>query len=162
MKTTKGKVTTTKATFITLAKELYKAEKAVVPKWCDAYKEYKRNGGGDKKAFASKWALAVKGTEYDTNTVDTIRINIGLIEWADENLKGGAAVQKSMAHIQVSRSPKNTSTVADKKPAPVSVKTWNKAEYIKALTADLVEAGLPKAMAKSIAERSAKKHFVTK
>lgn len=162
MKTTSGKVTTTKSRFLSLAKAIYLAERGVVPKWIDAYNEYKRNGGGDKKAFASKWALAVKGTQYDTNTVDTIRINIGLIEWANENIIGGASACKSMAHIQVSRSPKNTSTVAVKKPAPVSVKTWDKAEYIKSLTADLVEAGLPRAMAKSIAEKSAKKHFVTK
>lgn len=162
MKTTKGKVTTTTSRFRSLAKAIYLAERGVVPKWIDAYNEYRRNGGGDKKAFASKWALAVKGTEYDTNTVDTIRINIGLIEWANENIKGGASACKSMAHIVATRSPKKALTVADKKPAPVSVKTWDKAEYIKTLTADLVEAGLPRAMAKTIAERSAKKHFVTK
>lgn len=161
MKTTSGKVTTTKSRFLSLAKAIFLAERGVVPKWIDAYNEYKRNGGGDKKAFAKAWALAVKGTDYDTNTVDTIRINISLIEWANENIKGGASACKSMAHIQATRSPKAT-TVDAKKPAPVSVKTWEKPEYIKSLTADLVEAGLPRAMAKSIAEKSAKKHFVTK
>jgi hypothetical protein len=114
MATTKGKVTTTKSRFISLAKAIYLAERSVVPKWIDAYNEYKRNGGGDKQAFATKWASDVKGTKWDTNTVNTIRINIGLIEWANENIVGGANACLSMAHIVASRGGNNKK--ADAKP----------------------------------------------
>ena len=103
MATTQGKVTTTKSVFLLLAKAIYLAERGVVPKWCDAYAEYKRNGGGDKLAFANAWAKATKGSKYDTNTVNTIRQNISLIEWANENLIGGASSCSSMAIIVASR-----------------------------------------------------------
>jgi hypothetical protein len=114
MATTKGKVTTTKSVFLMLAKAIYLAERGVVPKWIDAYNEYKRNGAGDKLAFATAWAKATKGSKYDTNTVNTIRQNISLIEWANENIIGGANACSSMAIIVASRG--GNSKKADAKP----------------------------------------------
>ena len=41
----------------------------------------------------------MRGSRYDTNTAETIRTNLSHIEWAEQNIIGGAKNCKSMAHI---------------------------------------------------------------
>ena len=128
MATTKGKVTTTKSVFLTLAKAIFEAEKAPLAKWTDAYREFVRNGGGSVQAFATKWASDVKGSKYDTSTVSTIRQSIALIAWAEENILGGVAACSSMAQISATRG--KASTKAKREPLrKVSTVTVNETEF---------------------------------
>lgn len=106
IKTTNGKGTTPKSTFISLAKGIAQAEKGALVKWHDAYREFVRSGATDKLAWATEWATAVKGTAYDTNTVATIRVNLSHIEWAEQNVIGGAKACGSIAHIIKTKSGK--------------------------------------------------------
>lgn len=57
------------------------------------------SGSDDKLAWATAWERSVKGSKYDTNTAGTIRVNLTHIQWAEENIIGGARACGSIAHI---------------------------------------------------------------
>lgn len=131
VKTTKGKVTTTKAQFLSLAKGVKEAERSALVKWLDAYRVFVKDGSGDVQAWAEAWVRAVRGSDYDTNTPGTVRMNVGLIKWAEENIIGGANACKSMAHIIASKKPKPTKQAT--KQYKVSTVTITNTEFARAL-----------------------------
>ena len=99
MATTKGKVTTTKSQFIALAKGVNEADSAVVLAWLAVFRAFVSSGTDDKRAFANAFVKAVKGTKQDKFTPETVRVSITHIEWAEENIIGGAKSCLSMNSI---------------------------------------------------------------
>lgn len=135
--TTNGKGTTPNSTFIKLAKDITLSGRDALSKWCNAYDEFARSGATDKVAWATEWAKAVKGSEWDTNTIGTIRVNITHVEWAQTHIIGGARACNSMAHIIASKKgkvqpkPKDTTTY--------KVRTISGSDFVKELVANGVE-----------------------
>lgn len=165
MAKTQGKVTTTKSQFIDLAKGVNGADSATVAAWLAVFRAFVKSGAESKSAFAEAFVAAVAGTKHDTNTEGSIRVNLSHIEWAEANIIGGAKSCLSMSSIIKMKSGDfgKGKKPAEQKPArKVSTKTFTDAEFIKVLTNELVEAGMPKQMAKNVAVKAAKKAFITK
>lgn len=146
--TTNGKGTTPNATFIKLAKAISESGKQALLKWCDAYDEYKKNGNGDKLAFAKKWESALRGSEYDIHTAGTIRVNLSHIEWAESNIKGGARSCSSIAHIIATKKPKTQPKPKDT--TTYKVRTISGGDFVKELVANGVERKTALAIAKNM------------
>lgn len=127
MATTNGKGTTPTARFISLAKEVRDAHNGVVSAWLAVYKEYKVGKWANLSVFSEAFVQANKGTANDIWTANTVRVSLTHIKWAEDNIKGGAKVCESMAHIIASKKggakPKaKPSFVAEKEAMRYSVK----------------------------------------
>lgn len=133
MGTKNGKGTTPKATFLTLAKGVKAASKEPVLAWLAVYREFVKSGGGDKKAFATAMVRAVRGTDLDLFTENTIRQSVSLIEWAEMNVVGGAKACHSMNHIVSQRSDANAKPKEKVKPRRVNTVTITNDEFARAL-----------------------------
>jgi len=91
---------------------------------------------------------SIKGLDCDERPVNTVRINIGYIAWAEENILGGASACASMAHI--------VKTIKDGKTTKVAEPAY---EYTtrtldgKTLVKELVAQGVPRKQADAIAKK---------
>ena len=133
MATKQSKGLTPKSAFITLAKGVKEAEKAPVMAWLAVFREFVKSGEGDKKAFAHAWQVAVRGTDYDLFTENTVRQSISLIEWAENNIKGGARACHSMNHIVKQRAESNAKPKAQAVARRVNTVTITNDEFARAL-----------------------------
>lgn len=118
MATTNGKGTTPISTFLALGKEVKRAEQGVVLAWLSVYETFVRDGWADKQAFARAFVRA-QNSKTDVWTENTVRQNVSLVEWAQENIKGGARACASMKHIVESRSGGKAKVVEPVRPAGV-------------------------------------------
>lgn len=159
---------------LTNAKASFIAEgKNGLDAWFFLYADYKARGIRSR----DKWASDYKASPHcvATHSVSTISQYVGAIDRAVK--KYGTVANALKAHAVFVKDKYEYADISnfivfapegqrakgvEKKAVAVKTKTWDKAEYIKALTSDLVEAGMPRAMAKGIAEKSANKHFVNK
>ena len=139
--TTNGKGTTPKAKYISLAKAIALAEREPLHKWIDAYREFVRSGATSKLEWAEEMERSVKGTEWDTHPAGTIRVNLSHIEWAEENIIGGAKACRSLNHIVKSKSSGKTKPVS-KGVEVASALTLTRSQ----VSSRLAKAGYPKAL----------------
>lgn len=133
MATKDGKGTTPKTTFISLAKGVKESSKQPVLAWLAVYREFVRSGGGDKKAFASAFVKAVRGLDCDVFTENTVRQSVSLVEWAENNVIGGARACHSMNHIVSQRSESNAKPKVAVKPRRVNTVTITNDDFTRAL-----------------------------
>lgn len=133
MKTTKGKVTTAKSQFIALAREVNRADSAVVLAWLAVFRTFLVSGTTDKQAFARAFVSAVRGTAEDKFTENTVRQNVSLIEWAEQNIIGGARKCLSMNAIAKQRGGSSSSSNKGKEKVVASAVTLTRSEVIKRL-----------------------------
>jgi hypothetical protein len=144
--TTNGKGTTPKTKFIELAREVNNADSAVVLAWLAVFHAFVQDGWSNKRAFSQAFVKAVKGTAQDKFTPETVRVSISHIEWAEENITGGAKKCLSMNAIVKQRSGKDeTPAQPTPKPKPAMAVTLTRAEanrrlakYPKALRDDII------------------------
>lgn len=99
MATKQGKVTTAKSRFIELAKGVRAGAKNALLAWCDVVDEYDRHDGVSVRSFAQAYEQALKGSQYDEYSASVIQVQMGLVIWANKNIKGGARACKSLNHI---------------------------------------------------------------
>lgn len=101
MATTKGKVTTTKSTFIKLAKGVRAGGSAALLAWCDVVDEYNTHDTEtvSVRAFSQAYEVALKGSEYDEYEAKVIAVQMGHVIWANREIIGGARACKSINHI---------------------------------------------------------------
>lgn len=134
--TTNGKGTTPKTTHIILAKELSASTRGVVASYLDCYKEWKKTGQ-DKRTWCNDHVKAVRGLSCDERPAETIRVNLSHIEWAEQNIKGGASACASIAHIIATKKPKTQPKPKDT--TTYKVRTISGGDFVKELVANGVE-----------------------
>lgn len=147
-----------------------KGEKAFWDEWCLRHSDMVARGDTPAKYHKHYLADDKRITDYKLGTFDRY---LGAITRAVkkygsyENAKQAYLKETRYHYIEIAKfcswAPAGQRAKGvEKKAVAVKTKTWDKVEYIKALTNDLVEAGMPRAMAKNIAEKSANKHFINK
>ena len=105
----------------------------------DIYKEFVRSGATDKLAWGTKFEKDNKGTRYDKYSAGSIRVNLSHIEWAEENIIGGAKACSSIAHIIKTKSAGKKPVVKVKDTTPYKVRTISGSELVKEMVAEGIE-----------------------
>ena len=120
----------------------------MVNSYIDCYNEWITTDQ-DATEWATKHCNDIKGLDCDERPMNTVRINIGYIAWAEDNIIGGASACPSMAHI--------IKTISDgKKPKKVAEPVY---EYTtrtldgKTLVRELVANGVSRKQADAIAKK---------
>lgn len=101
------------------------------------YKEFVRSGATDKLAWATQYEKDNKGTKYDKYTAGSVRVNLAHIEWAENNIIGGAKACSSIAHIIKTKGAGKKPVVKDT--TTYKVRTISGSDLVKELVAQGVE-----------------------
>lgn len=147
-----------------------KGERSHWDEWCLRHSDMVARGNTPAKYFEHYLSDEKRTTDYKLGTFDRY---LGAITRAVkkygsyENAHKAYLKETNRYYIEIAKfvawAPAGQRAKgAEKKAVAVKTKTWDKAEYIKCLTADCIEAGMPRAMAKGFAEKSANKHFINK
>lgn len=108
----------------------------MVNSYIDCYNEWIKTDQ-DKRSWCNDHVKAVRGMSCDERPAETIRINLSHIEWAEENILGGASACASIAHIIKTKSAGKKPVVKDT--TTYKVRTINGADLVKELVANGVE-----------------------
>lgn len=127
------------------------ATRGVVNGYIDCYNEWIET---DQTAleWATDHCASIKGLDCDERPMNTVRINIGYIAWAEENIIGGASACASMNHIIKTISNGKTT----KAPQPVyeyKTRTLDGKTLVKELVANGVSRKQADAIAKKLGFR---------
>ena len=90
---------TTASEFRSHGKEIRSASSGVVLAWLGLFLTMRRDKWVSVKDFSEAYVKANAGTDADIYTADSVRVTLGVIKWAEENIIGGAKSCRSIQHI---------------------------------------------------------------